>query len=420
MNLLKDRDLRKRILYTLGMLFVFRIGSALTIPYVNAGKVTSSNGILDIMNMIGGGNLQHFSLFALGVSPFITAQIVVELLSMDVIKTLSDWKKEGNAGKKKKDKVTAALTIFLAVIQGLSMVYLFDKQYGILETSSVFVYIFVVTVMTAGSMLTTWIGNMITINGISNGTSLLIFTGIVANLPQQIMKAYDAIVTYDPKKMAGTIGMFALFIISLLAIVVFVVFTDNAVRKIKVNYATNSKTIVHSKEGSVLPLKINSANVLPVIFAASIMSFPRTVISFMKSTKITRTISDVMNYQKPVGFIIYIVLIILFTFFYANLQIDAKKISEDFQRSGAAIPNVRQGKDTKKYIGTVLNRISVAGSFFLAVTASVPMIIPIIWPQVGTSMSISGTGIIIMSGVALETVRQLKAFNTRISYTSMF
>ena len=186
----KKGELRRKVVFTLGMLFVFRLGAAITIPYINADAITSSatsSGIFGIMNMLGGGTLERFSLFSLGVSPYITASIIIELLSMDVIPTLAQWQKEGNTGKKKKDKVTRYLTLVLAAIQGGSLTYAFDKGYGILTTSKPWVYVYVVLVMAAGSMFAMWIGDRITIKGVGNGTSLLIFTGIVANLPNQFI-----------------------------------------------------------------------------------------------------------------------------------------------------------------------------------------------------------------------------------------
>lgn len=417
----KKGELRRKVVFTLGILFVFRLGAGIVIPYIDTSAITSaatSSGIFGIMNMLGGGTLEKFSLFSLGVSPYITSSIIIELLSMDVIPALAQWNKEGNTGKKKKDKVTRVLTLALAIIQGGSLTYAFDKGYSILASSSIWTYVYVVIVMAAGSMFTMWLGDQITIKGVGNGTSLLIFTGIVANLPNSFSSSFKSMVTFGSAyKTATSLAWYILFVIVYLAIVVFVVFEEGAIRKIPIIYATNTQTVMHTKESTNLPIKINSSSVIPVIFAASVLAAPRTIISFMKSTSTTQMIDNILNYQKPIGFVLYIVMIILFTFFYSNLQIDAKKISEDLKKSGGAIPGVRTGDDTKKYIGTVLNRVTVVGSLFLAIIASIPIIAPEIWKMTSNNaLSLGGTGLIIVTGVALETVRAIKSMLTRREY----
>ena len=417
----KKGELRRKVVFTLGILFVFRLGAGIVIPYIDTSAITSaatSSGIFGIMNMLGGGTLEKFSLFSLGVSPYITSSIILELLSMDVIPALAQWNKEGNTGKKKKDKVTRVLTLALAIIQGGSLTYAFDKGYSILASSSIWTYVYVVIVMAAGSMFTMWLGDQITIKGVGNGTSLLIFTGIVANLPNSFISSFKSMVTFGSAyKTATSLAWYILFVIVYLAIVVFVVFEEGAIRKIPIIYATNTQTVMHTKESTNLPIKINSSSVIPVIFAASVLAAPRTIISFMKSTSTTQMIDNILNYQKPIGFVLYIVMIILFTFFYSNLQIDAKKISEDLKKSGGAIPGVRTGDDTKKYIGTVLNRVTVVGSLFLAIIASIPIIAPEIWKMTSNNaLSLGGTGLIIVTGVALETVRAIKSMLTRREY----
>lgn len=417
----KKGELRRKVVFTLGILFVFRLGAGIVIPYIDTSAITSaatSSGIFGIMNMLGGGTLEKFSLFSLGVSPYITSSIIIELLSMDVIPALAQWNKEGNTGKKKKDKVTRVLTLALAIIQGGSLTYAFDKGYSILASSSIWTYVYVVIVMAAGSMFTMWLGDQITIKGVGNGTSLLIFTGIVANLPNSFISSFKSMVTFGSAyKTATSLAWYILFVIVYLAIVVFVVFEEGAIRKIPIIYATNTQTVMHTKESTNLPIKINSSSVIPVIFAASVLAAPRTIISFMESTSTTQMIDNILNYQKPIGFVLYIVMIILFTFFYSNLQIDAKKISEDLKKSGGAIPGVRTGDDTKKYIGTVLNRVTVVGSLFLAIIASIPIIAPEIWKMTSNNaLSLGGTGLIIVTGVALETVRAIKSMLTRREY----
>lgn len=421
-NVFKKGELRRRIIFTLGMLFVFRLGAAITIPSINADALTAgatNTGILGIMNMLGGGMLERFSIFSLGVSPYITASIIIELLSMDVIPVLAQWQKEGNTGKKKKDKVTRYVTLILAAVQGGSLTYAYDNMYNILNSSSVWTYAYVIVVMMAGSMLAMWIGDQITQKGIGNGTSLLIFTGIVSSLPANFISTFNSLVAFDKGTQTMVLGIlwYVLFVIVYLAIIIFVVFNEGAVRKIPIMYATNSNTTMRTKDSTHMPIKINSSGVLPVIFASSVLAAPRTIISFMAQNNTTKTIDSILNYQEPVGFCLYLVMIVLFAFFYSNLQIDSHKISEDLKKNGGAIPGVRTGVDTEKFISTVLNRVTVVGSIFLVIIAAIPIITPVIWSQTSNAaLTLGGTGLIIITGVALETTKQIKTLITRKEY----
>ena len=421
-NVFKKGELRQKVIFTLGILFVYRLGAAITIPSVNTGALSASdatNGIFGIMNLIGGGTLERFSLFSLGVSPYITSSIIIELLSMDVIPVLSQWRKEGNTGKKKKDRVTRYVTLFLAALQGGVLTYAFDTGYNILSDSSIWTYIYVVIIMIAGSMLAVWLGDQITNKGIGNGVSLLIFTGIVSNLPTSFITTFNNLVDTSGKAidMWLGIGWYALFVIVYLSIVIFVVFNEGAVRKIPIIYATSSNTTMRTKDQTHMPIKINSSGVIPVIFASSVLAAPRTIVSFMETSDVTNWINTIFNYQEPVGFVLYILMIIGFTFFYSNLQIDAEKISDDLKKNGGSIRGVRTGEDTKTYIKKVLNRITVVGSLSLCIIAAIPIITPIIWSQTANaSLSLGGTGLIIVTGVALETVRQIKTHITRKEY----
>lgn len=421
-NVFKKGELRQKVIFTLGILFVYRLGAAITIPSVNTGALSASdatNGIFGIMNLIGGGTLERFSLFSLGVSPYITSSIIIELLSMDVIPVLSQWRKEGNTGKKKKDRVTRYVTLFLAALQGGVLTYAFDTGYNILSDSSIWTYIYVVIIMIAGSMLAVWLGDQITNKGIGNGVSLLIFTGIVSNLPTSFITTFNNLVDTSGKAidMWLGIGWYALFVIVYLSIVIFVVFNEGAVRKIPIIYATSSNTTMRTKDQTHMPIKINSSGVLPVIFAASVLAAPRTIISFLKSTDITKTIDTILNYQQPIGFCLYLIMIVLFAFFYSNLQIDSHKISDDLKKNGGSIPGVRTGLDTEKYISTVLNRVTVVGSIFLVIIAAIPIMTPVIWSQTSNAaLTLGGTGLIIITGVALETTKQIKTLITRKEY----
>lgn len=419
-------ELRRKIIFTLGMLFVFRIGSAITIPAINSANLSSgleSTGILAIMNMLGGGSLERFSLFSLGVTPYITASIILELLSMDVIPTLAQWKKEGEVGRKKKDKVTRYVTVLLAAIQSFSLTYAFDRSYGILRESTPLAYAYVVIVMVAGAMFAMWMGDQITNKGIGNGISLLIFTGIVANLPSSFVSVFNTLVVMDQGTQTLVLGLlnYALFIILYLLIVVFVVYNEGANRKIPIVYATNSNPMMRTKDSTHMPIKINTSGVIPVIFASSVLATPLTISQLVGNSDVSSVIAMICTYNDPltypIGFILYLVLIIAFSFFYANLQIDAEKIAGDLRKSGGSIPGVRSGIETQNYIKKVLNRITVVGSIFLLIVAVIPILIPIIWKDVANSaVTLYGTGLIIVTGVALETVNQIKTYITRKEY----
>lgn len=418
-NVFKKGELRQKVIFTLGILFVYRLGAGITIPGVNIGSLSASNtssGIFGIMNLLGGGTLERFSLFSLGVSPYITASIIIELLSMDVIPVLSRWRKEGNTGKKKKDQVTRVLTVFLAGLQGGVLTYAFDHSYGILTSTNIMSYVMVVLIMMGGSMLSVWLGDQITNKGIGNGVSLLIFTGIVSNLPNSFITTFNKLVSFD-KGMAMDIFWYVLFVIVYLSIIVFVVFEESSVRKLPIIYATNTKISMRTKEQTHMPIKINCSGVLPVIFASSVLAAPRTIVSFMSASKTTQLIDTIFNYQKPIGFTLYMLMILFFTFFYSNLQIDANQIADDLKKSGGSIPGIRVGRETERYVKTVLNQVTVVGALALGVIAALPIITPVIWNQIdNATVSLGGTGLIIVTGVALETVRQIQTYVTRKEY----
>ena len=252
--------------------------------------------------------------------------------------------------------------------------------------------------MMAGSMLAIWLGDQ-----------------IVSNLPNAFLTTYDNLVTYD-SGMWLDIAWYVLFVVVYLSIVVFVVFTEGAIRKIPVNYASSTSVTMRTREQTHMPIKINSSGVLPVIFASSVLAAPRTIVSFMKASSTTKMINTIFNYQEPIGFCLYILMIIGFTFFYSNLQIDAEKISDDLKKNGGSIPGVRTGIETKNFIKRVLNQVTVAGSLTLCIIA-IPIITPIIWTQTeNANLSLGGTGLIIVTGVALETVKQIKTYITRKEY----
>ena len=416
-SLLKNKETRNRILFTLAMLLIYRIGAAIPVPGVDAAALSNQiadNGILSMMNMLGGGALERLSVFAMGIGPYITASIIIQLLSMDVIPALTEMAKSGQTGRQQMDKVTRYLGVVLAFVQSLSMVYMFDKQYGVLENAALSGYLFTATIMTAGTMFLLWIGDRISMKGIGNGISMIIFSGIVSNMPAQFAQVYNILAggTTQGELFNGVL-QFVLYCVLYLFIIIFVIIMETAVRKIPIQY-TNSSSIRGGSDITFLPLKINSASVIPVIFAQAIMTAPQIIISFF-NTDLYQKLSSLLSLNGWLGLSLYALLTILFTFFYTDLQVDPDKMAENLGKSGAYIPGIRPGNETKTYLHKVLNRITVLGALALVVVAVIPYLLPM-FTSLPQSTAIGGTGIIIVVGVAMETYAQLKGQLTQKQY----
>lgn len=417
-SMFKNKEIRNKIFFTLAMLLIYRIGSAIPVPGVDATKLAaqvSGNTILSMMNLLGGGAFEQMSVFALGVGPYITGSIIIQLLSMDVIPYLTELTKSGETGKQKLDEITRYLGVVLCFIQAFSMVYGFDKQYSILESSSLSTYFYTATILTAGTMFLLWIGDRISSKGIGNGISMIIFAGIVSDMPSNFVQVYNILLS-GSESGASFSGIleFALYCIFYLVIIVGVVIMQLAQRKIPIQYSSSSGA--KGNDITYLPFKINSASVIPVIFASSIITAPQIILSFV-NTNAYSTVSNFLSLQKPIGLTIYAVLTFLFTFFYTDLQVDPDKIAENLGKSGAYIPGIRPGSETRAYLKKVIHRITVLGATALTIMAVLPYILPMV-TSLSSSVSIGGTGIIIVVGVAMETVAQLKGQLTQKQYRS--
>ncbi len=415
-SLFRSKEIRGKIFFTLAMLLIYRIGSAIPVPGVNAEALSAQiadNSLLSMMNLLGGGAFERMSVFALGVGPYITSSIIIQLLSMDVIPALTELTKSGQTGRMKIDKITRYLAVVLAFIQAFSIVYSLDHQYGILEDARVSTYLFIATVLTAGTMFLIWIGDRISLRGIGNGISIIIFSGIVSNIPAQFVQVFNILLSGSAQGAAFSgILEFILYCILYIVIIVGVVIMQLAVRKIPIQYSSSSGA--RASDITYLPFKINSASVIPVIFASSIITAPQIILSFINTDAYTK-VSNFLSLQKPVGLIIYAVLVFLFTFFYTDLQVDPEKVAENLGKSGAYIPGIRPGTETKTYLKKVVNRITVLGAVALVVIAVLPYILPM-FTSLPSSVSIGGTGIIIVVGVAMETMSQLKGQLTQKQY----
>ncbi|QOS39584.1 preprotein translocase subunit SecY [Treponema rectale] len=423
-----NKDVLNRILFTLAIFLVFRIGSAITVPGVTVSQniwddTTSS---FSLLNMMGGGALQNFSILALGVSPYITSQIIIQLLSMDVLPSLANMSKEGESGRKKLDVVTRVLSVALAAVQAYGIIVALKNSNGItLNDDSPWGYTKIIVFMVAGALILTWLGDQITDKGIGNGISVLIFEGIIASLPSQIANAFtsylgDKIETGDASLILEGAVQITVYLLAMIAIVVFVTFIERSQRRLPVSHSNTSQSNeLSSQQASFLPIKVNASSVMPVIFASSIMVAPSIIISLFSNgnpAPWALKIEEVFNYQAmtvmtdkvsfPWGTIIYAVLIIAFSYFYAQLEINPERIAENFQQSGTYITGIKPGVETERYISKVLNRITFIGSMALTVIALIPVILSLTG-AVPSSLSLGGTGLIIVVGVALEINNQI-------------
>ena len=419
-----NKDIRNRILFTLFAFLVYRLGSAITVPDVNTADLVAGiedNSLFAMINLLGGGGLEQFSIFALGVTPYITASIIIQLLSMDVVPHLSELAKNGATGRKTLDKYTRYLAVVFAFVQSFSLVYGFSQTYTTLIEGGVTMakIMYIATIFTAGSMFLVWIGDQISIKGIGNGISMVIMAGIVGRMPQQFTDAWTTLIGAESTIENG-VWLFAGYILVYLLIIIFVTLINTAERRIPIQYTSSSIQLSKRSENNYLPLKVNSASVIPVIFASSLMMAPLQIASFFPTNDIIRTMQDWLGLQTWYSLVIYVLLILFFTFFYTKMQINPEKISENLGKSGAYIPSVRPGTETKNYVNKVLSRITVLGSICLALIAVLPHIMPLIWTDMPTSMALGGTGMIIVVGVAIETVRQVQGLITQKSYKKYF
>ena len=406
----QNKDLRKRIIFTLVALFIFKLGTTIIVPGLDKSKLnTSSLGFLGLINAMGGGALEKFSIFSLGVMPYITASIIIQLLQMDIIPYLSELSKQGQVGRDKLNTITRVLGIILAFFQG----YMISFAY--IENGSVIDYLQFSVILTAGTAFLLWLGDQITSKGVGNGISLIIMAGIIATLPSMFMTAYDSFIVTDTVQLLLLgIGKFLLFVALYVAIVIGVVFVESAERRIPIQYA-NSSTSNLGKQ-NYIPFKLNSAGVITVIFASALISIPSLIASFIKNEGFQLFVSKWLNLNSLTGIILYIVFIFIFGYFYTFFQLKPKELAENLQKNGGYIPGVRPGEETVKYITKVLKKITVVGTTFLVIIAALPIACASI-SSLPSSVSIGGTGLLIVVGVALETFKQLESSLVTRKYT---
>ncbi|MEJ8303057.1 preprotein translocase subunit SecY [Saccharibacillus sacchari] len=413
-NIWKVEDLRKRILFTLMVLVIYRIGTFIPVPGVNTDVLQSANEagsqLMGLLNTFSGGALLQFSIFALSIYPYVTASIIVQLLSMDVIPKFTEWSKQGEHGKKKLAQITRYGTIVLGLVQAFATAIGFNRIYNaeMIPNATIVDYILIAIVLTAGTSLLMWMGEQITEKGIGNGISILIFAGIVANIPGYISTTAQSDFIVDGQTFLNAMKTVIILLV-LILIIVGVIFIQQGIRKVPVQYA---KRVVGNKmyggQNTHIPLKVNAAGVIPVIFAVSLLQFPVILANFWSTYAWATWVQNNLNYSQPLGMVLYAIMIIGFTFFYTFVQINPQQMAENMKKNGGYIPGVRPGKATEKYITRVMSRLTVTGAVFLTVISLLPIAFGSLsgLPQ---SVQIGGTSLLIVVGVALDTMKTIES-----------
>jgi preprotein translocase subunit SecY len=402
-NAFRIPDLRKKIIFTLGIIALYRVGAHITVPGVDPASIKTaieSGAALGLLNLFAGGALENFAIFALGIMPYITASIIMQLLQA-VIPTLERWAKEGEAGQRKTTQVTRYLTLGIGLIESVGLLSLFQAPVSSGGAGVAFDWptrLIVVISLLAGTAFIMWMGELITQRGIGNGMSLLIFANIVARFPVTIVQSLQL-------SSPILVGLFLLISIGVVAAVVYM---ERGQRRIPVQYAKRVVgRRVYGGVGTYIPLKINGANVIPIIFASSLLLFPATLANFFPNVAWLIKVSDALSKGAPY-IVLYAVLIVFFTYFYTALIFNPIDLADNLRKNGGFIPGVRPGKATVVYIENVLNRITLPGALFLAAIAVAPQIL---FQATNAPLlrTFGGTSILIMVGVALETMTQLES-----------
>lgn len=403
-----NKDLRKRIYITLFCLGLFALGSSVTIPW--ATQIYQDLGFLEIFNIMSGGGLRSFSIFALGVSPYITASIITQLLQMDIIPYFKDLKDQGYTGRQKINKINR----YMGIIIGFFQAYVLCIAY--MGSASVFVQLKTALVMTAGTAFCLWMGDQITNKGIGNGQSMLIMAGIIISMPSIFTGAYYGFVTSGTYETALGIFFFCLFILVYILIIVGIIWIQLAERRIPIQYA-NKSTSAYGAQNSFLPIKLNSAGVMPVIFASILTTIPATIVALTKNQGAIDFVNKYILYNTPTGFVLYIILILFFGYFYTFMVMNPDEMSKNLNERGGYIPGIRPGEDTSNYISNSMGKLTLVGSIFLVILAAIPIIFSLIF-GLSSQVTIGGTGMLIVVGVAIETYKQMESSLVSRSYSA--
>ena len=402
-NIFKITELRNKILYTLMMFAIFRAGIHIPVPGVDASVIESlftSGNLFGLLDLFAGGALSKFSIFAMSITPYINASIIMQLLQ-SVVPQFEAWSKDGEDGRKKIAKVTRYGTVALGFVQAAGMAFALRANNALVNNDFLSVFV-VAIILTAGTCLLMWIGEQITAYGIGNGISLIIFAGIVARLPDGLETIYQYIQN-------GTINMFQAFLFAViaLAMIAVVVAVTQGQRRIPIQYA---KRVVGRKmyggHSTFLPLKVNQAGVIPIIFASSVLMFPVTIAQFIDNEYVHK-IADLFTWGTPLQTALYALLIFIFTYFYTAISINITDMADNMKKYGGFIPGIRTGKPTADYVDNVMTKITLAGAVFLAVVAIIPNFLGSITGVQGVYFG--GTALLIVVGVALDTMQQIES-----------
>ena len=407
-NIFRIPELRQKIIFTLIMFAVFRMGTHIPVPGVDPSAIEqlfAQGTLFGLLDLFSGGAFSKFSVFAMSITPYINAAIIIQLLNV-VVPTLEQWSKEGAEGQKKTTKVTRYLTVALAFFQVIGMSI--GLKSAILNPNPVNILIIAIT-LTAGTVFLMWLGEQITANGVGNGISLIIFAGIVAALPKNIGTIYAYL-------KAGTISYFSVFAFAViaLAMIVFVIHIETGFRRVPVTYA---KRVVGGRMGaghsSHIPFKVNQAGVIPIIFASSVLMFPITVAQFIDIPWV-KTVASYLEWGKPLQTTLYVLMIIFFTYFYTSVTVKIQDMADNLKKYGGFVPGLRPGQATADYLDYVLTRITLAGAFFLAFIAVLPNMVAGATHIQGVYFG--GTALLIVVGVALQTMKQIESMVVMRNY----
>ncbi len=423
-RLLKDafkvKNVRNKILFTIFIIFVFRIGTIITVPGINAKSLEQLSDLpfLNMLNLVSGNAMSNFSVFSMGVSPYITASIVVQLLQMDILPKFVEWGKQGEVGRRKLNQATRYISLVLAFFQSIGITAGFSalSSVSLVQTPNVQTYVLIGVILTAGSVIVTWLGDQISDKGFGNGVSMIIFAGIISSIPSTFKSIYeDYFVNIRSSELTSSFIFVGLLVLAILIIIFFTTFVQQAEYKIPIQYTKLEKGAPTS---SYLPLKVNPAGVIPVIFASSITTIPSTILPFFQNGRDIpwmTTLQEWLTYTNPTGMAVYAILIVLFSFFYTFVQVNPEKTAENLQKNASYIPSVRPGRETEQYLSSLLKKLATIGSVFLAFVA----LSPIIAQQsfgLSSSVALGGTSLLIVISTGIEGIKQLEGYLLKRKY----
>lgn len=425
-KLLKDavkvRLVRNKILFTIFILFVFRVGTHITVPGINAKSLEALSNVpfLNMLSLVSGNAMRNFSVFALGVSPYITASIIVQLLQMDILPKFVEWAKQGEVGRRKLNQATRYISLGLAFVQSIGITAGFNALSGAQLTNMPLnwqTYLLIGFILTTGSVIVTWLGEQITEKGYGNGTSMIIFAGIISSLPGTFHEIYiDRFVNIESSRLGESAIFVAILVVLILLVVYFTTFVQQAEYKLPIQY---TKRAQGAPSSSYLPLKLNPAGVIPVIFAGSITAVPTSLIQYFASQNQSAgwllTVQEYFDYSTVKGMLVYAGLIIVFTFFYTFVQVNPEKTAESLQKSAAYIHGVRPGNGTEQYLSKLLTRLATVGALFLSFVALLPIIAQNLF-GLSSNIAFLGTSLIIVISTSIEGIKQLEGYLLKRKY----